>query len=742
MNPSANEHSRDVVFKGCLSTSLPHLVVLLWLSFLGVTVWSHAQRAEIPPIYDASTYFLKARNVWKDLHENGLKFINPLDVEPTIRPPGTILMSYPAGFSADFRGFYFRSVFFPIGCLVLAVYIASFDLASPSSAQWNLALLAIFASGLPLFYHFESSDLLPFSIYWGLVDNFFAGVTALAAAATIRSVTTQSMKWWCTAVLFASFCIFVKPAGAVVIIVTDLAWGLALVIEYTLADLAARKRLTNLLVTGTLAAAAIEGAVFLVCFRSRYLSRHNIAAGSTVLQTFETYLTVALNARFVHAMVYPSFGYVLPATTLIVLAVGMCKPKSVPLLPMNVRPVTLATVSVVALFIGLWFFNKEGGGNEIRYFYPFALFALTCASPLILMNLARLGWLLTLFVRILWIIPCLNLAALLVKVNPPVDWQRWSGVSLISGSQRMEISQAKSLLSRVRESGKDAKVYTMDLGTASATFASVADYSSLLEPDRPRLFVEFPVNWDTATFYRIQDIVDSGFLLFEPISDEKLQRAVLSRGLIHDFFEEGLLFRAWLSTLAEKDGVATLSDSSVRLLRVEDPMKLRTSLEMLVSQHFWPDSFVRSNSEEWLTISVFQSPTTLRPQIRDTNFGSLLYLHALTIKEDKGALKLTFWWEWKLRPQGDWRFFCHVIDREGNILDNHELKLATERPAELEGTIRSSVLDFASTQNKRAWGLAFGIYMPVDGGTVVLEADKGNRDWGNRRVIVPLGSGN
>src|SRR3972149_1906759 len=101
----------------------PHLLVVCWLIYLGITIWQHAHHSVQPPLYDPLSYMLKAMNFWQVV-EHG-KFINPLNIVPTSRPPGTILMSYPFGFTPDFRGFHFRSVFFPIICIIAAVYIVA-----------------------------------------------------------------------------------------------------------------------------------------------------------------------------------------------------------------------------------------------------------------------------------------------------------------------------------------------------------------------------------------------------------------------------------------------------------------------------------------------------------------------------------------------------------------------------------------------------------------------------------------
>src|SRR5580704_6870200 len=130
-------------------TSLPRMIVGLWILALSVGVWRHCQETVQVPIYDAFSYYEKAHAVWGAIEKHRL--VNPLNLPPVERPPGTLLMSFPLGFSGDFHAFYFRSVIFPILLLVLAVYIAGWERGLNSAEEWVLALTAVFLSTLPFF---------------------------------------------------------------------------------------------------------------------------------------------------------------------------------------------------------------------------------------------------------------------------------------------------------------------------------------------------------------------------------------------------------------------------------------------------------------------------------------------------------------------------------------------------------------------------------------------------------------
>ncbi|MFZ3045415.1 MAG: hypothetical protein WA151_05840, partial [Desulfatirhabdiaceae bacterium] len=164
---------------------IPHAIVILWLIYLGAMIWHHDVQSSQPPHYDPLTYMQKAMNFWKAMDQG--KLFNPLNIEPTTRPPGTILMSYPFGFSFDYKGFHFRSVFVPILCIVLAVYMAA-GMPRTSIESWGVAEIAILFSAIPIFYNFDNNEINIGLSYWGLVDNFQAGIAALAVAGFVKSL--------------------------------------------------------------------------------------------------------------------------------------------------------------------------------------------------------------------------------------------------------------------------------------------------------------------------------------------------------------------------------------------------------------------------------------------------------------------------------------------------------------------------------------------------------------------------
>ena len=200
---------------------LPIVLVGLWLAVIGTAIWSYAAAEVEPPAWDALSYAVKAFNFWDTVGRGHL--FNPLNLQPAVRPPGTILMSYPFGFSHAFNAYYFRSMYLPIVLLAAAAYLACHRRGANRRASWATAVIALSLCGMPGLYQFQA-DTLPAVNFWGLVDAFMAGVGAVAVAAAMRSVETRSAGWTIAAALAAAFCLMIKPAGGLVMVLVGATW--------------------------------------------------------------------------------------------------------------------------------------------------------------------------------------------------------------------------------------------------------------------------------------------------------------------------------------------------------------------------------------------------------------------------------------------------------------------------------------------------------------------------------------
>ena len=718
----------------------PQLAVALWCLFIGIAAWQHAQRSEQPPIHDAQTYFQKAQNFWQAASERRL--VNPLDLEPTFRPPGTVLMSYPFGFDLDFRGFYFRSVFWPVLLLVLAVYVAAHDAHTRTSVNINLALGAMFLISLPILYQFEFTTNMPAASHFGLVDNFLTGLAALAVAASLRSLKTRSLVWVAVAAAVASLCLLVKPSGAYIMALVGASWLLLALVRIRQAPASAVNpgRDWAWLIKGAGIFAALYAATLGASFSSRYLSPQNLAFGKGAMAIMQAEWSLAPGV--LHTLIQTSTGYALPAVALMVIALALLNRRNARQSGAAAEGIPdsgLMFAALAVLAFGIWFWVSGSGGLYVaRYFVPFAAMAAIYALPVALSAIEALPRWQTVTVRVLCVAPALNLGLLLGLSDPPAVWQKWSGVNLSSGVPNPVLEQARRFVSEVAGKGGSVKLYAMDVGLADATYQAVADHYRAANPGAPRIIIRRPIDWIRPSAYRMTEILGSDFILLDPVEDPALAGG-LERRSIESFDEERLLFQAWATGVSGGDGVRLVSTlSSARLLRIEDRAKLEAALSRLEARHRWRKTFLDANPRRWWSERELARELAARPAtLANAGFGGQFKVKALSVASTDVDVTVMLWWE-RLDPHagGDWYFFVHALNEDAATVLNEQISLTYWEPITPERRIRHDVLRFRKPPYRSIATLGVGIYRPSDGR--LLHAEAGRRDWNDTRVMIPL----
>lgn len=720
---------------------LPHVLVVSWLFYLGITIWQHAIHSVQTPWGDALSYLQKAASFWHAVEKGGL--FNPLNLSPTVRPPGTILMSYPFGLSTDFHGFHFRSVFLPILSVVAAVYIAA-GKAQARAAGWWVAAIAFLISSLPMFYWFDWNDVRWINNGWGMVDNFQAGIAALAGAALVRSLMTKSQRWLLIAALLASFTFLVKQSGLMVMGLMALTWLMVVVYEWRSVS-----KFPSLL-SGLRAYALKGGAgllavyVFVVgiCVFSDYLSSGNFTWGIRALG-FYSKVAAAPSLSLFHL----SLG---EALVLWVVGVGLLFFYHLPALRNNnnilsAKLLGLLLGSLVIWILGAWYWLVvQGGGSQIRYFYPFVLMGVVCAIPAALYVWPYTNRVVRSLLMLICFLPALNLAALLAAGDSPSDyWQYITGVSVSVAKDREEVHQAYAFLDEVRKAKKDAAVYFFPTGSAPHVFVFAGVYEKILRPDLASFSPLNPMDWTRGFAVRVNELVDSDYVLTRKYSHADAV-ARFSPKLFGTFDAEIKAFDAWLSTLNEQSGVEIASDGQrLRLFRIVDRVALSRAVQQFVSEHSWRSEFVAANppiqSVWWSAKAVADHAKDLAAE--EIGFGGIYQVHALSINRIDNGIKIEVWWE-ELRHEeaNNQRYlFLHLVDPSGAILHNQQIALYSYAPPFADRRWRYGAVTFSDVlPNAKLASLAFGIYQPSDPGGGFLLADKGKRDWDNKRVIVPL----
>jgi hypothetical protein len=503
----------------------------------------------------------------------------------------------------------------------------------------------------------------------------------------------------------------------------------------------AQKLLRKFLVRGTAVVITVFGLVFIWCFSSRYFSLQNMSFGTRAMQLLQAEWSPPITLDLLYVLIRVSFGYVLPLSLAFtaVLAIAYwtrLEPAAAGLNRTAFAGMILATC--MYLVVGIWFWIAATGVTQVRYFFPFALMAVICIIPLMMEIVKKLPQWGRVAVRVLWILPAMNLAFLIAQAHPSAEWERWAGIKLTSGTSKEEIRLAKTLLNDVRKSGTDGYLYAFYSGTAHAIVSSVSFYENLVHPSEPTVRIQWPVDWRRPAAHRLYEILESDYILFEPLHDRSVQTNAFSQKSLENLLQEALLFNAWFTNLTEKDGVTVVAETPVaRLLKVSENKRLDASLRELKKRYSWRPVFDEENPRRWWSgPDVAQFLKNYPPQMSDVHFGDEIRLHALSLERGENEIKVRLWWDqMHVHSTDGWYFFFHLIDDGGKVIDNTHIPVHSHGPLSPDQPLRFDVVSFEDTF-RSVNRLAFGIYHPAK--ALSLVADKGQRDWDNHRVIVPL----
>jgi len=728
-------------FTQILRTHKQLFVLLLWIIFVGWTLWLHAQQSLQPPIFDAATYYLKAYNFWTEVHKHTL--FNPFNVQPSFRPLGTILMSYPFGFDIDYRGFYFRSVFLPVIFLNIAIIIGGYQRELDSKSKWYLVLFAAFLSSLPCFYYFEISPKLPAPSFWGLVDNFLAGVAALATAATVRSILVRSLMWIGVAAILSSFCLLIKPSGVLIMMLIGLIWlGLTLLqLKSVWSSPDGRKSTIRWLLYGMIIFAVPYLLALAGSLTSDYLSSENLAFGNGAITIMKSELPLTWSSLLHVIPMGLGYPFVIWLFLMIILVGNYLWRTPTDSLPWT-KPflVGLTLASCTTFIFGIWFWIfGSGGSTQIRYFIPFAFMAMILALPTILTTMRAMSSWKMVVLSILMIAPIINIGMLLPQHDASIAWQKWTGVSMTSGVSDPVRDQAQNFASVVKQNGHDVTLYSMSMGAVDANFQSVVDYTRISMSPMPIISIFRPVDWQRPTTYRKEEMLNADYWLFQPERNSSIVQAVLATSLVNDFDQERTLFQAWATQLTTKEGVTVISDiPTARIVRISDPTLLESAFDALVAKHHWRSTFIEANPKRRFSEEDVKTALALNPaSLENINFESHFQLRAFSASRTGDDTTVRFWWR-PLSPllERDWVLFIHSIDNEGKIVVNNQALIYFNRSfSSLNGTFLFEQITLKNSVINGTHRLAIGFVRPNQ---TPLIADKGTRDWDNRRVIIPL----
>jgi|688.fasta_scaffold00223_45 hypothetical protein len=257
----------------------PALVLLVaWLVIAGGLTWLRSRESVLPPVFDQMTYVQKAEGIWGSVLKGNR--VNPLNIEPSVRPPGTVVLTAPFGPLQDVRNFYFRSVFVPVVIMAIAVFLVGVGVTGQG---WYSALIAMIASSMPMFWQLEFMDTQNTGYFWGLVDTFQASLAGLAMSGLVLAALRYKRRWLIPGFISLGLLPLIKPSGFLIGSLIALAW-LVLAVGWANSHPRGPLRSWSELVTTGISITLIFGCVLLASLGSKYFSAENIEFGRLALK--------------------------------------------------------------------------------------------------------------------------------------------------------------------------------------------------------------------------------------------------------------------------------------------------------------------------------------------------------------------------------------------------------------------------------------------------------------------------
>jgi hypothetical protein len=393
----------------------------------------------------------------------------------------------------------------------------------------------------------------------------------------------------------------IKPSGTLVAALIALMWAFLAYasIRYrgpTSFPGAKRAAVLRWFAAGALIIAAVDIAVLGAAVRSGYLSQANIAVGRNAIAVMSAEMRVPVSGLL--ALVHTGPGDALTLWTvlaIVIAAVGWISPNSRRGQPGNAMLHGGAAIAaILAVVSGLWFWLMASGGGWIRYGMPFFMIGMVFAVPAYTWFAAYAPRVIVGSSTAVMLAAVVNFALLLAQPNPAVAWQRWTGINLSAGRSFEGMAQFERFVDAPRTAA--TFVYSLDGTEADEMFSSLVVQRWIIDPQRPSLWMRRPSDWQRPTTYRIDEILSSHYLLFEPKRNPTATAAALADVDPNSVERERSLFVAWATGLRPADGVDVAVDlPSARIVQIRDKTALAQSLQRLLSGRRWRTVFTDAN---------------------------------------------------------------------------------------------------------------------------------------------------
>lgn len=698
-------------------------LLIAWLVIAGGLTWQRSRESVIPPVWDQKSYVMKAEAFW--LEVNAGKIANPFNVQPSSRPPGTILLTAPTGPLKDYRNFYFRSAFIPVAMMVLAVFLAGMGI---TKLAWPSTLVAISAGSMPMFWQFEIGEIHKTGYSWGLMDTYQAGLSAMAMAGLLVAAVGKSQWWTVPAVIALGLVPLVKPSGFLLAGLISLSW---MVITMRFSGTVNRKRKnrkTEILATGLLILGVLGG-LGLASLRSDYFSTANMEFGKTALaQLRADWMRSDIIKDFI-MLFTRSIG--LPLLTWLVLLGGISLHK---------RDITVtdhdwkqqaqwaALSGIAIMLIGLGLTYQATMFRQTRYFFPVLAISTVLLTPLLISWCVRAG---AYVCSTVLLVPA-SLLLFLASPRMSIVAYELGGYGLFSGFNKQEASATKRWFDQfTRKETESPVLFTTTDGSASAAVEAVF-MQRLRErgaTDEAALnSIARPFDWEKGGVVRIADIYNADLIVVDnppknaakQISMQTNSQSVKTSKKL-DYSEEISTWKMWLSASPETGSTSVVLETPRMIaLQIKDRSLLNQSMRKYITSRRWRPEFVIANQPGEFDLAEI-TPWREEGQLLSmpVTFDNVLRVHGLALSRnsrESPGLELSIYSESNIRDSGrnlrqgprTFGLFVHQLDNQGETLTSQVIPLKASRlPGKPITNARGTIILLAKTAY-----VGLGIYEP------------------------------
>jgi hypothetical protein len=704
--------------------------LLVWLIVAGSLTWQRTRESVIPPIWDQRSYVQKADSFWNGPEKGERK--NPLNIEPTVRPPGTILLTAPLGPLKDYRNFYFRSVMVPVVITVVAVFIAG---VGSTGMAWQSAAVALLAGSMPMFWQFESH-----SVYtWGLVDSFLASIAALAMACLLVAAMKSKPYWTGPAFIAIALIPLIKPSGFLVAGMIGIAWVAIAARSVNLHPQGIKRGWIELTVISCIIVTTI-GVVALLSKGSAYFSAANMAFGNEALaQLRKQSIGLRESLSYLSLVFTQGIGIVQITIIAAIGVLGALHKKDKQSKKLDSLLAWPAKIGGLILLASLILCYQTTLFLQPRYLFPFITIAIVMLAPM-LVNWCRLAGKIGL--ASMMAIPF----GLLVYLSSPSMAkvaEIAGGYGLYSGDGEGEIKLAEKLTREITATNKSipklfysAKV--SKTGNLNLTSFIAGYYNSLekLGYDDTEIAqsVRTTISWEEDPVITTDSIYNADILA---IDTNQIKSFNERSPQVSNFSNEQDTWLSWLATTPNTGSTAIVNKSpSVLILLVKNRELLEKQMHAFIASRAWRPEFLDANVVKNYAANQLDRRKLKGEQIHQPiNFDNRLQVHALTFSrmDGTGKVKATVYSERLPAGRRDKLFlFIHELDNNNNVVGMHELPLSAsrfpDRPISLDQTI------FPPTPKTKLLGI--GVYEPRMGSLKTNWAQA--KDWNGRRAKIDL----